>query len=352
MFNALKIQNALYGVVGVRQPLNDAYAILDSNNTTSRSNLYADSNSAIKVELLYDNQDFKGLSDVEFNTNVANLQKDAIVSVANNVFDKPDYIDRQVLFTGVQNKVNTESLPDGLVAFKIEVSPEKNVAFEIKRVLLDFNGTGDFKLMLFNTSNATPIEEEVISITSTNQVIELNWKIDNSGDTYKGDYYLGYLSTGLGALTPFKRDFSDSNIMSSVTYLEINKVLFSNHSTETLPDLRLESGLSESIGLNPDITVYEDYTDLIVQNESILARAILLEFQIKWIEVYMTSIRSNSNERQSYQHYLKIIAGDNTFQSVEGLRPELHRELRQVKKEIKKLQEGYFGGRIMVDTLM
>lgn len=352
MFNALKIQNALYGVVGVRQPLNGDYAILDANNTSSRSNLYADSNSAIKVESLYDNQDFKGLTDAEFNTNVANLQKDAIVSVANNVFDKPDYIDRQVLFTGIQNKVNTEVLPAGLVAFKVEVAPQKNVAFEIKRVLLDFQGTGGFKLMLFNTSKSEPILTEDITISSSHESVELNWKVDNSGDTYKGDYYLGYLSSDLGSLEPFKRDFSDSNIMSSVTYLEINKVLFSNHSTETLPDLRLESGLSECIGINPDITVYEDYTDLIIQNESILARAILLEFQIKWIEVYMTSIRSNSTERQAYQNYLKIIAGDNTFQSVEGLRPELNRELRQVKKEIKKLQEGYFGGRIMVDTLM
>ena len=85
---------------------------------------------------------------------IKNLQEDAIVSVCSRVFNKPDYIDRQVLYKNAQNKINSETLPDGFVCFKIVVSNKKNIAFKIERILLDFEGTGDIELLLFNTSQS------------------------------------------------------------------------------------------------------------------------------------------------------------------------------------------------------
>ena len=55
------------------------------------------------------------------------------------------------------------------------------------------------------------------------------------------------------------------------------------HNTNTLFDLTTTDGNSLATGLNPDITVFEDYTDLILNNKKLLSYAILLDMQIKMI---------------------------------------------------------------------
>ena len=287
------------------------------------------------------------------------MQKDSISTVAHNVFNKPDYLDRQVLFPNAQNRVNTETLNSGLVCHKIEVSSKKNIAFEITRVLLDFEGAGDITILLFNTSQDTALFSQLVTISSTHQVQQLNWVVDNSGNTYKGEYYLGYLTnTGtIGTLKPFKRDYEDSDIQSNITHLEIDQYEFKGHTTATLPDLTIEDSSDQSFGLNLDITVYEDFTDLIKQNEVLFSYAVSLDLQIKCIESYMASLRSNLNERESARtimRLIQIVEGANEAEStvkVTGLRPQLSRAITSVKKEIDKIRHGYLGGRIMVDTL-
>ena len=318
MFNASKIKTNLYGVVGFRQPFNPTYAILDTDNSTSVSDQWISENPHCKIEQLYDTQDYSGLSDAEFNVVIKNLQEDAIVSVCSRVFNKPDYIDRQVLYKNAQNKINTETLPDGFVCFKIAVSNKKNIAFRIERVLLDFEGTGDIELLLFNTSQSTPINSKVITITSTNQSEVLNWAVDNSGDTYKGEYYLGYLTSyaGIGTLKPFKRDYENSDLMSYVSELYIDKYYFSGHAT------------------------------------------IKLAVQVKCIEIYLASLRSNLNERESKMQsarLIELLEGTNNNLSVlkvTGLMPTLLGEVNHVRNEINKLIHGYFGERAMIDTLI
>jgi hypothetical protein len=360
MFNADKIQTNLYGVVGFRQPYNPDYAILDADNISSTSGEWVTNNPYCKIEHLYDNQDYNSLSDLEFNEQLKRMQEDSIINICHRIFNKPDYIDRQVLYKNAQNRVETEILQSGLVCFKIQVSAKKNVAFKIKRILLDFEGSGDINLMLFNTSQDAPLMSKVITITSTHQVEVLDWVIDNSGDTYKGDYYLGYLTNyvDIGTLKPFKRDYEQSNIMSIVSEMSIQKFQFVGHTTNTLPNLDNEDSIDECLGLNPDITVYKDYTDLITQNKFLLARAINLDLQIKCIEMYMATLRSNINERESQLQITRltqVVEGVNSSEStfkVTGLRPELSRAINSIQKEVERLQHGYFGERGMIDTLM
>ena len=358
MFNISTISN-LYGVVGLRQPYNPDYAIIDSANLTSRSGYVVTDNPLCKVEWLKDGQDYQAISDADFNTVLEDMQKASIVSVSKLVFNKSDYIDRQILYSNAQNRVNTETLESGLVCHKIQVSNKKNIAFEITRVLLDFEGSGDITLMLFNTSQDAPLFSDVITINTTHQVQTLNWKVDNSGGTYKGDYYLGYLTnTGsIGTLKPFKRDYENSDVESIITHLDIEKFQFKGHATAILPDLTTEDGLSEAIGVNPDITVYEDYTDLIVQNEALFASAINTEFQIRFLTQSMASLRSNRNERVSQDAINQIllnIEGVNVDDGIKvtGLSSQLFGAISNIRQEIKRLKDGYFTGRLSVTTLI
>ena len=355
MFQVDKIKSKLYGLVGFRQPFNPTYAILDDDNQVSRSGYFATDNPYVKLEFIKDSQDYKDISDDDFNLYLKRLQESSITNVCHQVFSRFDYLDRNLLYKNAQNKVNQESLSNGFVGYKICVSAEKNIAFKINRVLLDFATTGDFTLLLFNTNKKDAIYSEEITITDTNQEVLLDWIVDNSGDTYKGDYYLGYVKTDTTPI-PFKRDYNNSNIMSQISNLSFEKMSVVGHSTNTLFDLDSKDGLSEDIGLNPDITVYEDFTSLVLQNEMLFARAIQLDLVIAILREYSNSLRSNGNERRSDQMATRILAeiegqtGGDAL-TITGLRPQLLGEISQLSIEVNKLRVGYFNNSIRFSTL-
>lgn len=228
MFIANKIANGLLGIVGFNQPYNPAYAILDADNIASTSGLFVNDNPYAKIEFIKDNQDYKDITDIDFNLLLKNMQKSSIVSVCNKVFNEFDFIDRGVLYKNASNKIEVETLPNGFVGYKIEISNAKNIAISINKIILDFGGNGTFTLLLFNTGSKTALKSKVITIASDNQVEELNWVLDNTGTTYKGDYYIGYVSTGI-AVTPFKRQWNNANVMSSFKGISLEKVLVNNY---------------------------------------------------------------------------------------------------------------------------
>lgn len=357
MFQASKIATGLLGIVGFRQPYNVNYAVLNEENTTSISELYVNDNSYAKIEFIKDTQDCQLISNEDFNDFLINMQKASILSVCNQVFNEYDFIDRNVLFKNASNKIETENLPIGFVGYKIKVSTEKNLAFKINRVILDFEGTGTLRLLLFNTGKKQTVYEKEIIIDTDSQVEELNWILDNTDTTYKGDYYIGYLTQGLTVL-PYKKELNNAKLMSNFKSLCIEEISFKGHSTNVLFDLNNEDGLSEYCGLNLDITVYNDYTDFILNNKMLFAKAISLEFTIKCLQLYMSSLRSNLNERKSQEMYQKLmveiegIKGSDSLISVTGLREQVMGEISLLRQEIKKLKVGFFKSRqFLVYTL-
>lgn len=354
MVNAPKIQSSLTGLTGFRQPFNPNYAILDAANLTSRSGQYYTDNEFVKVEFIKDGQDFKDISDANFNTYLQQKQDESIFSVCNSVFNKVDFIDRGLLYNYALNKVNTITLPVGFVGYKIQVSTDNNIAISIKRVLLDFSGVGSIELLLYNTSKIDPIQSKVISITTDHQEEVLDWVVDNTDGLYKGDYYIGYLTTGV-VPKPYARDYERSDIKRTFTHLNIEQMQVPGHAANTLFDLTTDESMTDANGLNLDLIVYDDYTDLIINNEQLFATAIKLDMQINLISIGMASIRSNRNERMSDAIQSKMLVelegADNGVVKQVGLRTKLNRSIGLIKSEIKKLQEGYFGGVLFTGTI-
>jgi hypothetical protein len=355
MINAAKISSALLGIVGYKQPHNPTYAIVDAENQISRSGFFVTDNAFAKIEVLKDTQDYENISDANFNGVLRQMQKTSIINVCHQVFNEPDFIEREILYKNAFNKVQTETLPTGFVGYKIQVDQSKDFAVKINRVLLDFEGNGDIKLLLFNTSSREAIESKEVTIESDHQEVVLNWSIDNSGATYKGDYYLGYISNSLD-VQPFKRDFNNASVMSQIEGLRIEKVIVSDHVVETLFDLNLVESSSQDCGLNLDISVFNDYTDFIIRNESFFARAIYLDCVIGFLLKYAATIRSNRTERLSEQlvsqAMLEVSGSEDSVIKIEGLRPQLKNEIQQIKNEILKIQRGFNPGMITVSTLV
>lgn len=356
MFDVSKIKDSLSGLVGYKQPFNPDYAIIDADNLTSESGYHINSNAFAKIEYIKDCQDYAGISDADFNTVLADIVKNSAVDVVNQVFSDSSYIDRNLIYRFALNKNETDSLPDGFVGYRIKVDSTKSVAFKITRCLMDFEGTGTFKIILFNSAQKAVVQEKEVTIATDRQEVVLDWVLNDTDSIYKGEYFIGYIK-GVGFdLLPYKRTYENSNVMSVITHLKIDKVFVSDHSTETLFDLSKVEYLDYSTGLNFDITVYDDFTDLIIQNRFIFARALFLSSIINCLTIYMASLRSNRNERHADELYKRVLVeiegtrpGDNVI-TVKGLRPQLLSEISGIKEEIQSIKEGYLGNGFYVMT--
>lgn len=356
MIQVSKIQTALLGIVGFQQPYNPKYAIVDADNLLSESGYFVTDNPYAKIEYIKDNQDYLNISDEDFNLLLNELKKRSISNVCNQVFSEYDFIDRSLLFKNASNKTDLETLPAGFVGYEIKVTSKKNIAFKISRVLLDFDGTGDIELILWNTAKKTAIYTKTITITTDHQEEVLNWVLDNSSDTYKGDYYIGYLTDSL-TVTPFKREFNNANVLTQPTYLCVEKVQVANHNSLELFDLTSIDGMSEDCGLNFDISVYDDFTDFVINNKMLFARAIQLDCIINCIQLYLSTLRSNANQTIANQLYQKIMIelegteADSVIK-VKGLKNQLLGEVTAIRMEIAKMKKGFTkSGQILVSTL-
>ena len=357
MFVKTTLENDVYGIVGLRQPNNPAYAVLDADNIASTSGYFVTDLPLVKVEFFKDSQDYDAISDAAFNTLLADIQKSAITSVCNLVFNTEDFIDRNLFYKNANNNVDAEVLDDGFVGFRLELANKKNIAFEITRVVLDFQSQfSDITLYLFNTGDPNPIQTKVITISEQHQVEELGWVVDNTGDTYKGDFYIGYNKDGSSPI-PFKRDYQNANVLSTISDVHIFPTQVKGHATGVLFDLDDEDGLSENIGVNPDILIYNDYTDFIIQNKRLFATAIYLQMGIFLINETISSLRSNRNQRIGDDVIVRMIQtldgvdAESGKLKIVGLKSQLTGEIKQLKREVQKLILGYEGGRLQVETL-
>lgn len=356
MINVAKIQDSLIGLIGFKQPFNPDYAIVDSDNQLSKSGYFVTDNPYAKIEYIKSNQDYDLISNEDFNLVLKQLKESAISNVCNQVFSDYDFLDRNLLYKNATKKVNTNVLPIGFVGYRIELGNTKNIAFKLNRVLLDFQGTGTIKLLLWNTASLVPLFTKEITIGSDHQSEVLDWVLDNSSNTYKGDYYIGYNTDGL-TVTPYARDYENGNVMSSFKYLCIEQIKVPNHNTEDLFDISTYDGLSEDTGLNFDISVFDDYTDFVINNAYLFARAIQLDCQIQCIQLYLSSLRSNLNQAMSAQLYEKIMielegTSADSMIKVKGLKNQLIGEITSIRNEIQKIKIGVKkSGQILVSTL-
>lgn len=351
MFDVTITQQGLTGLVGIRQPLNPAYQFVDVINQASASGRYLDDLPAFKVEYFKDTQDYSQATDAELNDLLRSTQDGAISTVVQHVFGDGSYIDRNVLYSQANTRQTPEStIKDGFVGFELQPSPKKDLAFEITDVRLEFSGTGTLKLLLFATSENAPIFTQDVTISSTSQVETLDWVINNTTGGYKGKFYFGYIYDG--SLIPFKRNYENADFINDLTNLGVQKVFKEGATDVEIFDLENLDGLSENTGLNPDITVYNDYTDLVLQNKRLFAHAIQLQWAVNIMQRYISTTRSNKNER-IVKDVLAALGGTNNQNStvkIVGLRDLLNAELSRLKKTTKELREGYLGGRIRTIT--
>lgn len=348
MFDKNKVTEGLRSLVGFRPSYNPEFFVLTSENLQSDSGYYVNDNPFAELESYYSTISYANIDEIGFNEKLEQLKATAITSVCNAVFSEktnPSFGDRQLQFKFATNKINTETLPSGFIGERIRLANVNSLGCKITRLFLDFEGTGEITLYLFNTNSIQPIQSKVIEITSDHQEVELGWELNNLGD-----WYIGYFTDGL-TVKPYERDLNKARVESSVKFVNLAKTIIPNHTDVSIWDLELDERTDISTGMNLDMTTYYDYTDLIIQNKFLFADAINLETAILMLSQYKSSLRSNKNQRISAASLDDIEAAiegqqSDRYQKVTGLRPSLVKQLDLIKRKIDSLMGGYRTGRI------
>jgi len=345
-FDLSKIQAAFVGLVGIRQPFDPAYQKLDVSFESSSSDLYLDDVTNYKTEFWIDTQDYKDISDADLSLRMGQIRDGAVSSVMSQIFTESSYIDRNKLYSQTfdrQNVITQQGDAQTFYGYEIIAGQEKNLAFKITKCTLEMVGAGDITIELYNSSKLEPLFSQVVTIgagTSLEEV-ELNWIVDSTEIPYKGSYFLGYYKNS--NVQPIDRNYEGGDLMNSIKGLDIERMMIQDDFLN-LASLSYES---DHNGLNFDITTYYDYTDLVLQNEFLFAKALQLTWAMTIMLSYSSSFRINGKERISKELIASIIRsiegqkGKDVLRII-GVRELLAGELTRLREEIDKVRFGYF----------
>lgn len=353
MFDVNLIKQEFNGLVGFRQPANPKFSILDAGNQVSKSGLYVTDNPYAKIEYIVANVDYERSTAAQINTILKRMLETSAVNICSQVFISDDFIDRNQIYTNTQNKVEQLELPQGFVGYRINISEDKNIAIRLNKIIFEMVDAGTIELLVFNSNKKLPLQTIPVNYTDFYYAQTLDI-ILNDLDFHKGSFYIGFINNT--NLKTYKKNYNDSSTANNIQHLAIQNTVVEDHVSTMLFDLDDAKDFSEYCGFNLDITVIEDYTDFIVTNKFLFARAIYLDAIIACLNICTATLRSNSDERSANELYGRIITEiegtrpDDNVITIKGLRPQMVYEISQIKEQIAKLKGGFFGRGYFVET--
>lgn len=340
MINVSEIRDNLFGVVGLRQPYNPDYDILESTLTAASSGMYFDQfSSYVTVQNIKETQPYAVISDANFNTWLTNAIKDSISKVIQRCFSKNDLIENALLYqysTRKELQYEIENETD-FVGYEITVSKRKDLSVFINSIFTEFSGTGTVKILLFNDNKVSTIQTKEIIVTDKSALqTVLDWALPYSNGVTGGKYYIGYLTDGL---TPkaLNRDYESAKVRHCYNAVKIEPVKVANWNSETLFDIEDVEYTDETWGLNFDISSFNDYTSYVLNNKNMFIEAIGYQFAADMLGMMITSNRTNGTERQQKGNILLELQGNYTNEELptfKGVNSKLKEAVESVQKKL------------------
>jgi hypothetical protein len=275
------------------------------------------------------------------------------VNICSQVFDADDFVDRNYLYTATQNKAVVLDLPLGFVGYRIDVAEGKNIAIRLNRIILEMVDAGVLDLLVFNSNIKEPIHTIPITYKEFYHTETLDIMLNDVG-YYKGSFFIGFINDG--TVRTYEKNYFDSINKNHLKNLKISNQVVEGYQGLTLFDLEDTEEFADYCGFNLDITVLDDFTDFIVTNKYLFARAIYLDSIISCLNIYAASLRSNADERTAEELYGRIMVEiegtrpDDNVISIRGLRPQIIYEISQIRDQLFKLKDGFFGKGYFTDT--
>ena len=343
MYQIDQVQTGLFGLVGWRQDTVADIPTIDSANlATSSGMFFQDFASLVTVQNIFKCQEDAEISDAEFNTLLTNLSTASIVKVINAVYSSDDFIENKVLYPYEKDWINTIENTTSFVGFEISCPIRKDLLWTINKIITSFDSADTVKILLFSSNKNAPLQSKEISVEElTDTETDLDWdlsKFDNAG----GKFYIGYLRSGLTAKA-IDREFESANVQACFNTLRIRPIIITDWDDETLFDVNNIENVSETYGLNFDITAWKDYTNVIVKNKNKFTNAIGYQVAADVLDLILNATRSNRIQRLKEGHVLfelEGVLGENLPRTV-GIIQKLDAEIKELRKnfiEIPPLQ--------------
>ncbi len=292
-----KILSEMIGIVGWRQSTVTGDVVIDANNLASSSGLYVQgAHPQVTVKNIKSTQEDKTITDANMNVVLANLVKDGISNVLNHVFPASDIFANNLLYKHESDFSTPLTQFNGFVGYEINTAYKKDIVSILNKIILQFNGSGNVKLLLFNSGVKAPIQTKTVAVTAdTNITAVLDWILGYI-TAPAGKYYLGYLTTGM-TIYPYNRVFSWANIQHHFNSVVFVPIYVPNWTSETLFDIKTIEYRAETFGMNFDVTIARDYSNVILQNKDRFAKAIQLSTAVQALSLMTTTGRINPEER-------------------------------------------------------
>lgn len=309
---------------------------LSLDNKKSNSGLYfQDISPLIDVEIIKNIQNDKTLSDEDIDDLLVTMRQQAVLQAVNKVFEgKHDFVLSVNLYPQEKSFKNTVPKYNKFVGFKI-TPVLKDHTIKIPWVELSFDGTCTFNLYLFNSNMPnTPIEyKEVTTVAGQSTIVALDWIIADDSAYKGGLFYLGYYDSVLGSVSAYKKDKASSNVGVYSPYFDIETMRMNGDISDTTIDVDTVDLISETFGLNIGVSIFNDYTDLVVNNKSMFWQAI----QHQMHEIVLLKIKY-SNRSNSTQRLAGASVEDVDFQllgnpdlKIDGVQTKLANEINSIK---------------------
>lgn len=334
MYNVAEIKTAFEGLIGWRQNPDQSSGTyqLNSSLTTSSSGLYFND---VHPTLNFENirsvaPDFNkiGNDQTERNTLFSNWLKEKTdsalieavqtwfsqkseLNTANNLLESID------LFTTTSNFNQLQNSSTDLVGHRYTPCFSKNLRLKIEKIKVQFDTNQVLQLHLFQSGIKDAIHTVNIDYTGNGSVQEetVNWVL-KAGYSYFLTYDAGIiLGNAINGIYDF--DFTGSSqTFPSGKFYEVSAFRADVDSILTLWDLnKTVYTNSTNFGLNTQLSVYCDYTDLIVQQKHLFQMLFYYSVANKLMrEIAFNSEsrvnRNVNNEKLSMQNILYEIDGD------------------------------------------
>jgi hypothetical protein len=338
------INSIAVGVVGWEQPTKSGSPTLTDANKASSSGLtFQGGHGLCTIDNIKSTIDDDAITDANLNIYLASLASRALNDVCNQVFTEDDHIDTGLYFKYESRFSDLLDNDNSFVGFQIDLgsnavnqgSKKRNdISLIINSLILEFNGVGPVKMLLFNSQMNAPVKTKTITTVANSAKSDLvNWVLNDLD--YGGMWYIGYLRTTSMTIQAIKRNFKMAIFPTVFPEVGIRPIRLPNWDQETMFDplqLRYEY---YTWGMNFSFSMYDDYTSFVKTNINRFAKSLQLQVCVNVLKGISNSTRSNKSERLSKAAAMLELDGNRNNPNMPytvGLNKELQKEINKLKE--------------------
>lgn len=295
-------------------------------------------------------QETAGISDMDFNTMLSDLEQGVIMSLLNGVFNEPQMIDSTLIFDR-QLRNDIPYTPAGkFCGYRLFIAPGE-FALQISRASFIFNGNASFNLYLFQDMKQAPLYTIPVTVVGGDETyIDLpNWILNYTGPKAQGGvYYLGYFQTDLGAVLALDQFVNRWNESLAFGYTAFEAV-------QPTPDVydfvRIQVPYTyRTYGMNLEVQTYHDFTNRVVKNASLFDEVIGLAMATVVLAYEAYSTRSNTKERITKEMAAQLYGEIMNSGEGKDINPYIAGLKQQVRREIGRIHRNFFGDKRIKTT--